>query len=529
MTKFKKSLYIVFFIFISLFMCYRLIEVIGSLCIKRAVNKVSQNRVHVERVQVGFNLHSANIRFNNVSLLIQNRLHGSAKIKTILVRVKLKSLFNKKLVCEEIIITGPNVNIVSTISRRLKTQKVVPKKVPSSKKWNYVFKRIELRRGTANYQRCNIPSKLSIKNIYLALNDFSLTRPFPFFLKGYVLSGENRTKFSVSGKAIHIPESLRIADMEIESSIRLSSPTTPIDFTGKVILKNNITSLEIEKGIYDDIKIIAPHLPLYIKDRALYIHGVELKLADGKTEIFGKVGFDLQRGIEFDLNHKTSGVDIEKLASKFGIENLTFSGALDCEGNIRSSGNSINKIIKNLNGNLDITLNNGSFTEQHVLVRMFTLINMYDVIKLRLPKMDKDGIKYNTVVAKTVIDSGIINVESLCVDGERMRISGEGNINLVKESTDMVFGVKLFQIVDDVLNKIPIVGYIVTGEKENLFAFYVRLKSGKGGYLKVTAVPYELLEDVTVRLFQRLLKLPLKMMRPIVKSINKKNNAKNKR
>ena len=143
--------------------------------------------------------------------------------------------------------------------------------------------------------------------------------------------------------------------------------------------------------------------------------------------------------------------------------------------------------------------------------------------------MDKDGIKYNTATAKAVIDSGIINVESLCVDGERMRISGEGNINLVKESTDMVFGDKLFQIVDDVLNKIPIVGYIVTGEKENLFAFYVRLKSGKGGYLKVTAVPYELLEDVTVRLFQRLLKLPLRMMRPIVKSINKKSNAKNKR
>ena len=109
-----------------------------------------------------------------------------------------------------------------------------------------------------------------------------------------------------------------------------------------------------------------------------------------------------------------------------------------------------------------------------------------------------------------------------------MRISGEGNINLVKESTDMVFGVKLFQIVDDVLNKIPIVGYIVTGEKENLFAFYVRLKRGKGG-LKVTAVPYELLGDVTVRLFQRLLKLPLRMMRPIVKSINEKSNAKNKR
>jgi len=499
MPKFKKSLYIVFSIFISLFMCYRLIGVIGSLYIKRAVNKVSQNRVHVERVQMGFNLHSANVRLNNVNLLIQNRLHGSAKIKTILVRVKLRPLFDKELVCEEIIITGPNVNIASIISRKLKTQKATQKKALLSKKWNYVLKKIELQHGTVNYGR-NVPSKSSIKDFYLVLNDFSLTHPFPFSLKGYVLSGENRTEFSASGKAAHIPESLRIADMEIE----------------------------IEKGIYNDIKIVTPHLPLYIKDRVLHIHGVKLKLAEGEAELSGKLNFSSPYGIEFDSIYKIKNVDIQKLAPKFGIKNLTFSGVLNCEGNIRSCGNSMDEIKRNLNGSLDIILNNGYLTKQHILIRMFTLINMYDVIKLRLPKMDKEGIKYNTATAKAVIDSGVINVKSLYIDGERIRISGKGDINLVKESTDMVFGVKLFQIIDEVLNKIPIVGYIITGENGNLFTFYVRLKSSKDG-LKVTVVPYELLEDMTLGLFQRLLKLPLKMMTPIMKSINKKKNVENRR
>ncbi len=373
MTKFKKSFYIIFFIFISLFICYRLIGVIGSLYIKRAVNKVSQNRVHVERVQIGFNLHSVNVRFNNVSLLIQNRLHGSAKIKTILVKVKLRPLFDKDRTC-----------------------------------------------------------------------------------------------------------------------------------------------IEIEKGIYDDIKIVTPHLPLYIKDSVLHIHGIKLKLAEGEAELSGKLNFFSPYGIEFDSIYKIKNVDIQKLASKFGIKNLTFSGALNCEGDIRSCGNSIDEIRKNLNGSLDITLNNGYLTRQHILVRMFTLINMYDVIKLRLPKMDKEGIKYNTATAKAIIESGIIDVKSLYIDGERIRISGKGDINLVKESTNMVFGVELFQIIDEVLNKIPIIGYIITGENGNLFTFYVRLKSSKDG-LKVTVVPYELLEDITVRLFQRLLNLPLTMMKSIKK------------
>ena len=316
----------------------------------------------------------------------------------------------------------------------------------------------------------------------------------------------------------------RSSDRHISAnvSIKNSTSTTPIDFTGKVILENNITSIEIEKGIYDDIKIVTPHMPLYIKDRVLHIHGVKLKSAEGEAELSGKLNFSSPYGIEFDSIYKIKNVDIQKLAPKFGIKNLTFNGALNCEGNIRSCGNSMDEIKKNLNGSLDIILNNGYLTKQHILVRMFTLINMYDVIKLKLPKMDKEGIKYNTATAKAVIDSGVINVKSLYIDGERIRISGKGNINLVKESVDMVFGVKLFQIIDEVLNKIPIVGYIITGENGNLFTFYVRLKNSKDRHLKVTVVPYELLEDITVRLFQRLLKLPLTIMTPITKSIKKK-------
>ncbi|MDO9464871.1 MAG: AsmA-like C-terminal domain-containing protein [bacterium] len=366
MPKFKKALYIVFSIFISLFICYRLIGVIGSLYIKRAVNKISQNRVHVERVQIGFDLHSANV---------------------------------------------------------------------------------------------------SIKN---------------------------------------------------------STPAIPIDFTGKVILENNMTSFEIEKGIYDDIKIVTPHLPLYIKDRILHIHRVKLRLAEGEAELSGKLNFFPPYGIEFDSIYKIKNANIQKLAAKFGIKNLAFSGTLDCEGNIRSRGKSIDEIKKNLNGNLDIILNNGYLTKQHIFVRMFTLINMYDVIKLRLPKMDEEGIKYSTATAKAVINSGVINVESLYIDGERMRISGKGDIDMVKESTDMIFGIELMQIVDEVLNKIPILGYIITGEDGNLLAFYVRLKRSKGGHLKATVVPHELLEDMTLGLFQRLLNLPLKMMTPIMEYIKTK-------
>jgi len=646
MSKLKKFLYILFIIFISAFVCYKLLSAFGGLYIKKTIYRVSQGRVSVKKASIKFNFHTVSIQFNDLKILNERDLKKNFRAKTVFAKIKIRPLLNRELVCSNVIVIEPQVNIKLPFSSQRTGRRTVFKKPRSPKRWKYTLKKLEAKGGSVCYYDAS--SKSSITDINLILSDFSLINPFPFSLKGQILSGENHTEVAVSGRILHIPEPFRIADIKIESSVKVSSlkvenfwwiygryvpfetlsgivdiqgtyngsfrgnfnssgrivfnntkliyrnihkkditaqkcvidygyemdakkisirkfdlnseeflvngtfnlcnyrspdrhmsanvsiknsavAAPPIDVTARVILKNNITSLEIEKGIYDDIKIIAPHLPLYIKDKILHIDGVNLKTADGEANCSGKLNFSSPHGIEFDSIYKIKNVDIQKLLSKFGIENLTFSGVLNCEGNIRSRGNSMDEIKKNLSGSLGIILNNGYLTKQHILVRMFTLINMYDVIKLRLPRMDKDGIKYNTATAKAVIDAGTINVESLYIDGERMRISGKGNIDLVKESTDMVFGVKLFQIVDEVLNKIPIVGYIVMGEKENLFAFYVRLKSGKGGYLKVTAVPYELLEDVTVRLFQRLLKLPLRMMRPIVKSINKKSNAKNKR
>ena len=638
MARLKKFVSIVFIILVSIFICYKLLCIVGGLYIEKTIDRVSQCRVCVKKASIKFNFHTVSIQLNGLSILNERDLKKNFRAKTVFAKIKIRPLLNRELVCDNVIVVEPQINIKLPLSSRRIGAKQTFKKPRSSKSWKYAFKKLEAKDGTVCYYNASLES--SIENISLILNDFSLTDPSTFSLSGHVVSGENRTELSASGKILHMSELFMIADMEIESSVKISSlkledfwwiygryvpfealsgivdiqgtyngafrgnfnssgkivfndaklsyrsmyekdiavtkciinydyemdaekisikkfnldsedflvngvfnlcnyrspdrhisanvsiknstSAAPIDFAGKLILENNVTSLEIEKGIYDDITIVTPHLPLYIKDKILHIDGVNLKVADGKAELSGKLNFSSPYGIEFDSIYKIKNVDIQKLVPKFGIENLTFSGALNCEGNIRSCGNSMDEIKKNLNGSLDIILNNGYLTKQHILVRMFTLINMYDVIKLRLPKMDKEGIKYNTATAKAVIDSGVINVKSLYIDGERMRISGKGNINLVKESIDMVFGVKLFQIVDDVLNKIPIVGYIVTGEKGNLFAFYVRLKKHKDGDLRVTAVPYELLEDVTVRLFQRLLKLPLTMMTPIMKSIKKK-------
>ncbi|MCK4401478.1 AsmA-like C-terminal domain-containing protein [bacterium] len=512
-------------------MCYKLLSTVGGLYIKKTIGRVSQGRICVKKASIKFNFHIASIQLNDLSISNEHDLKKNLRAKTVFAKIKIRPLLNRELVCDNIIVVEPHVNIKLPFSSRRTEKTSAFKKSSSPESWKYTVKRMEAKGGNIYYY--NASSKSSIKNINLILNDFSLTSPFPFSLKGHVLSGENRTELVASGRILHIPESLRIADMEIESSVSVSSKnsisTIPIDFTGKVILENNVTSIEIEKCIYDDIKVVIPHDPLYIRNRVLHIHGVKLKLAEGEAELLGKLNFSSPYGIEFDSIYKIKNVDIQKLVSKFGIENLTFSGALNCEGDIRSRGNSIDKIRKNLSGNLDITLNNGYLTRQHILVRMFTLINMYDVIKLRFPKMDKEGIKYNIATAKAVIDSGIINVKSLYIDGERMRMSGRGDINLVEMTTNMIFGVEFLQIIDEVLNKIPIVGYIITGENGNLFAFYVRLKSCKGGQLKVTVVPHELLGDVTIRLFQRLLKLPLRMMTPITKYISKKKNVKNRR
>ncbi|MFH1905328.1 MAG: AsmA-like C-terminal domain-containing protein [bacterium] len=527
MPKFKKSLYIVFSVFIILFICYKLLSIVGGLYVKKKIETFSKHNISIGNLslktglnRVTFQLRDINAKASKQFSDNENNSFANIYAKNADLDFELKPLFKRQIVCEKISILEPRVRIKTPIGKGheniLGFRDLFGGSIAGFRN-TAVFKKLEIKKGTLEYLKS---PEVSLRNFSLLSNNLSLKEPFSFFIKGRICSGKGKTDLTVSGEILNIPKPFDFSGIKMTSLIKLSSPS--IDVKADLLFGKSYCKIKIRNAVYKDIKVITPHNPLYIKDRVLHIHGVNLKVIDGLTEIAGDIKLFSEKGIEFDLKHKISDVDIGKLASKFGIKNLTFSGVLDCEGNIRSRGKSIDEIKKNLNGSLDIILNNGYLAKQHIFVRMFTLINMYDVIKLRLPKMDEEGIKYSTATAKAVIDSGVINVKSLYIDGERMRISGKGDIDLVKMTTDMIFGIELMQIVDEVLNKIPIVGYIITGEDGNLLAFYVRLKRSKGGHLKATVVPHELLEDMTLGLFQRLLNLPLKMMTPIMEYIKTK-------
>jgi len=88
-----------------------------------------------------------------------------------------------------------------------------------------------------------------------------------------------------------------------------------------------------------------------------------------------------------------------------------------------------------------------------------------------------------------------------------------GDVDMVREEVDMIIGFQVLKTVDLVINKIPVVGYILTGEDGNLFTTYFRVY-GPLESPTVEAMTLQSLGEGTLHIFERIYKFPLKGVLP---------------
>ena len=121
-------------------------------------------------------------------------------------------------------------------------------------------------------------------------------------------------------------------------------------------------------------------------------------------------------------------------------------------------------------------LEDGSLRRFPTLSKIFSILNVSQLLKLQLPDMVSGGMPYNHIAGSLSIREGIVSTKDLFLDGNAMNISCVGKIDMTKEEIDATFGVQPLQTVDKVVSHIPIVGWILTGKNKTLVTAYFEAK-----------------------------------------------------
>ena len=187
-------------------------------------------------------------------------------------------------------------------------------------------------------------------------------------------------------------------------------------------------------------------------------------------------------------------------------------GNYNLEGNIKAQGTG-KTLMQNINGNLTFFAPQGhsyAGRDLRTLIKIFSLLNVTDIFKEKLPDIENQGFAYNSIHAKADIESSKIKLNEMIVDGEAMKIVCQGYIDLANNQMDVTALIAPLKTIDYLINKIPIVRDILGG---SFISFPIGIK-GSLDNPNVTRIPPSAVGSGLLGILKRTLQLPVKIIQP---------------
>ncbi len=216
-------------------------------------------------------------------------------------------------------------------------------------------------------------------------------------------------------------------------------------------------------------------------------------VADLRLSLDKKILIDLKeaRYCGIDLSGKIkivpgqeAGLDINLSAQKGDLENLALclfgerhllQGSFDLQGKVKARGQK-NPLLEESQGDFIFRSSGGRIYRLNLLSKIFTILNPLEIFQGGLPDLVKEGFAYEGIEARARLKDGLLKLDYLAIDGRPMKIFAEGTINLLSSQADLEVLVAPLKTIDSIISKIPLVGFILTGEKKVLISIPIKVK-----------------------------------------------------
>jgi hypothetical protein len=221
-------------------------------------------------------------------------------------------------------------------------------------------------------------------------------------------------------------------------------------------------------------------------------------------------------------------VDFHPLARKQDLSSIIgcligrpygITGTLDFYGGIRGRGQSDN-LIRSLQGPLELEANNGRIyrDRESYAVKILEFLNLTELFAGEKDDPFKKGMDYKSLRAKGELQSGKLTIEELVLNASAMQVASQGEIDFVNQRIDLNAAVAPLKSVDWIVRHIPIVDNILEG---TLISIPIRIH-GDLKDPKITPLAPSEIGSRLMGIMKRALKLPFKVVQPVVKDFEKK-------
>lgn len=203
-------------------------------------------------------------------------------------------------------------------------------------------------------------------------------------------------------------------------------------------------------------------------------------------------------------------LDTQAVLRRLGLQEDLLSSSFYLEGALTGMGETEDQILNSLEGKASLELKKGRIHRFSWLSRIFSLMNLYQLVQARLPDLTSEGMPFDWVRGDFTLKKGVAHTENFLIQSPAMSMSAVGDLFLPKGTLKMIVGVQPFQTLEKVVGLVPFVGYILIGEDKKLVVAYFQVK-GKIGDPEVTPRPIHTLSKGVLGVVERTLRLPLEL------------------
>ena len=329
-------------------------------------------------------------------------------------------------------------------------------------------------------------------------------------LSGYVNSSQLAVKGEISDLesfradiAVTSPQ-IDIADLILFSGIDRINPS------GKAATPPYLkATLKADSGVFNGVIFNNLTATSLLSNRIFQLQSADADIFNGKLTLKGKI-IGQTTPTQYQGEMKLSNASASELIHIFSVQKREMTGTVNLSADIMAKGDSPAELKKSASGGIKLYSSRGMLRQFSGLSKVFSILNISQLLRFRLPDMVSEGMPYNDIKATFAIRDGMISTNDLFISSNAMNISMVGKHDFINDNLDFIVGIQPLQTVDKVVSKIPIVGWILTGKEKTLITAYFEVK-GKSSAPNVSAIPVSSIGQGVLGIFKRIFQLPAKL------------------
>ena len=224
----------------------------------------------------------------------------------------------------------------------------------------------------------------------------------------------------------------------------------------------------VTNGIFSGFNFQHASGRINIQRGQLRIEPLEFKAdsGNGRAQIIVHTGSNDRPNSYLKVSGELKHINADKVYTQIfgdlGLLSGSLSGTFSLHGPIGS------QFTPNADGTFKLSIRDGVLRRFKFLSKAFSLLNVAQLFKMRLPDMSIEGMPFKKLTADLNMENGMLKSNNLFIRSDAMDLALAGKFYLPDMQVDASMNVNPLGTVDSIFSKIPVAGWLLTGDKKTL-------------------------------------------------------------